>query len=150
MEIALGAHLRVGLQGLKVGLPEIHLGLLPGAGGTQRTPRLIGIPAALEMILSGRHVGAAEALELGLIDRLSDAPPREAAITAAKDVLSGALSPRRTDEIQVKPNHAHLDEMEATLMTTRASCLTPQMCGSGACVLSSNERGIKSRTSGIF
>ncbi|MGB1414580.1 MAG: 3-hydroxyacyl-CoA dehydrogenase NAD-binding domain-containing protein, partial [Paracoccaceae bacterium] len=128
LEIALGAHLRVGLQGLKVGLPEIHLGLLPGAGGTQRTPRLIGIPAALEMILSGRHVGAAEALELGLIDRLSDAPPREAAITAAKDVLSGALSPRRTDEIQVKPNHAHLDEMEAKLMTTHAHLVSPHKC----------------------
>ncbi len=128
LEIAIGAHLRVGLQGLKVGLPEIHLGLLPGAGGTQRTPRLIGIPAALEMILSGRHVGAAEALELGLIDRLSDAPPKEAAITAAKDVLSGALSPRRTDEIQVKPNHAHLDEMEAKLMTTHAHLVSPHKC----------------------
>ena len=128
LEIALGTHLRVGLNGLKLGLPEIHLGLLPGAGGTQRTPRLIGIPSALEMILSGRHLGASEALELNLLDRLSNQTPRDAAITAAKDVLSGILTPRRTDEIQVKPNHAYLEEMEAKLLQTHAHLVSPHKC----------------------
>ena len=128
LEIALGSHLRVGLHGLKVGLPEIHLGLLPGAGGTQRTPRLIGIPAALEIILSGRHVGANEALALGLLDRLSDEAPREAAITAAQDILSSTLTPRRTGKIEVKPNHAHLDEMETKLLQTHAHLVSPHKC----------------------
>ena len=89
LEIALGTHARVALPDLKVGLPEINLGLLPGAGGTQRTPRLIGIPAALEMILSGRHVPAEEALALGLIDRIVEGKPRDVALKAAQDVLNG-------------------------------------------------------------
>ncbi|MFM0162644.1 3-hydroxyacyl-CoA dehydrogenase NAD-binding domain-containing protein [Paraburkholderia sediminicola] len=70
LEVALAAHYRLAVNGAKLGLPEVQLGLLPGAGGTQRTPRLIGAPAALDLILSGRHAGAKEALALGLIDRL--------------------------------------------------------------------------------
>jgi 3-hydroxyacyl-CoA dehydrogenase len=70
LEVALAAHYRLAVDGAKLGLPEVQLGLLPGAGGTQRTPRLIGAQAALELILSGRHAGAKEALALGLIDRL--------------------------------------------------------------------------------
>jgi 3-hydroxyacyl-CoA dehydrogenase len=70
LEVALAAHYRPAVAGAKLGLPEVQLGLLPGAGGTQRTPRLIGAPAALDLILSGRHAGAKEALALGLIDRL--------------------------------------------------------------------------------
>ncbi|KAH0429986.1 3-hydroxyacyl-CoA dehydrogenase [Paraburkholderia fungorum] len=70
LEVALAAHYRLAVDGAKLGLPEVQLGLLPGAGGTQRTPRLIGAPAALDLILSGRHAGAKEALTLGLIDRL--------------------------------------------------------------------------------
>ncbi|MEZ0605244.1 3-hydroxyacyl-CoA dehydrogenase NAD-binding domain-containing protein [Paraburkholderia sp. IW21] len=70
LEVALAAHYRLAVEGAKLGLPEVQLGLLPGAGGTQRTPRLIGAQAALDLILSGRHVGAKEALALGLIDRL--------------------------------------------------------------------------------
>ncbi|CAE6872270.1 Fatty acid oxidation complex subunit alpha [Paraburkholderia domus] len=70
LEVALAAHYRLAVDGAKLGLPEVQLGLLPGAGGTQRTPRLIGAPAALDLILSGRHAGAKEALALGLIDRL--------------------------------------------------------------------------------
>jgi 3-hydroxyacyl-CoA dehydrogenase len=70
LEVALGAHYRLAVEGAKLGLPEVQLGLLPGAGGTQRTPRLIGAQAALDLILSGRHAGAKEALALGLIDRL--------------------------------------------------------------------------------
>ncbi|MGB2407733.1 MAG: 3-hydroxyacyl-CoA dehydrogenase NAD-binding domain-containing protein [Paracoccaceae bacterium] len=128
LEIALGTHARVGIKGLRLGLPEIHLGLLPGAGGTQRTPRLAGIPAALEMILSGRHVPAAEALELGLIDQLCEGEARDVAIDAAKDVLAGRLKTRRTDQITVKPNHAHLDEIEAKLLATKAHLFSPHKC----------------------
>ncbi|WP_153135075.1 3-hydroxyacyl-CoA dehydrogenase NAD-binding domain-containing protein [Paraburkholderia agricolaris] len=70
LEVALAAHYRLAVDGAKLGLPEVQLGLLPGAGGTQRTPRLVGAQAALDLILSGRHAGAKEALALGLIDRL--------------------------------------------------------------------------------
>jgi len=70
LEVALAAHYRLAVDGAKLGLPEVQLGLLPGAGGTLRTPRLIGAQAALDLILSGRHAGAKEALALGLIDRL--------------------------------------------------------------------------------
>ncbi|MFB9126213.1 3-hydroxyacyl-CoA dehydrogenase [Paraburkholderia dipogonis] len=70
LEVALAAHYRIAVDGAKLGLPEVQLGLLPGAGGTQRTPRLIGAQAALDLILSGRHASAKEALALGLIDRL--------------------------------------------------------------------------------
>jgi 3-hydroxyacyl-CoA dehydrogenase len=72
LEVALAAHYRIAVDGAKLGLPEVQLGLLPGAGGTQRTPRLIGVQAALELILSGRHASAKEALTLGLIDRLGE------------------------------------------------------------------------------
>ncbi|PMS35552.1 3-hydroxyacyl-CoA dehydrogenase [Trinickia symbiotica] len=71
LEVALAAHYRIAAAGAKLGLPEVKLGLLPGAGGTQRTPRLIGARAALELMLSGRHASANEALTLGLVDRLS-------------------------------------------------------------------------------
>ncbi|OLL30495.1 3-hydroxyacyl-CoA dehydrogenase [Burkholderia sp. SRS-W-2-2016] len=70
LEVALAAHYRIAVDGAKLGLPEVQLGLLPGAGGTQRTPRLIGAQAALDLILSGRHASAKEALALGLIDRI--------------------------------------------------------------------------------
>ena len=72
LEVALGCHYRVAVKGAKVGLPEVNLGILPGAGGTQRTPRLVGAEVAAEMITSGRHVGAAEALKSGLIDHVDD------------------------------------------------------------------------------
>jgi 3-hydroxyacyl-CoA dehydrogenase len=61
LEVALCAHYRVALASAKFGLPEVNLGLLPGAGGTQRLPRLTGVPKALEMMTSGRHIGTAEA-----------------------------------------------------------------------------------------
>jgi 3-hydroxyacyl-CoA dehydrogenase len=82
LEVALAAHYRLAVRGAKLGLPEVQLGLLPGAGGTQRTPRLIGAAAALDLMLSGRHVRAEEALSLGLIDRLG----------ATDDVLGEGLA----------------------------------------------------------
>src|ERR1700676_895183 len=68
LEIALACHYRVAVPSAKVGLPEVQIGILPGAGGTQRLPRLIGPKAALEMITSGRHVPAEEAKKLGIVD----------------------------------------------------------------------------------
>lgn len=72
LEVALAAHYRVGLASSRYGLPEVNIGLLPGAGGTQRLPRLIGVPKALEAMTSGRHMPAAEAAADGLIDEVVD------------------------------------------------------------------------------
>ncbi|HEY0837110.1 MAG TPA: 3-hydroxyacyl-CoA dehydrogenase NAD-binding domain-containing protein [Azospirillum sp.] len=72
LEVALGCHFRVALRTARVGLPEVKLGLLPGAGGTQRLPRLAGPAKALEIILSGEPVSAPAALELGILDALDD------------------------------------------------------------------------------
>ena len=71
LEVALCAHYRVAVSSAKFGLPEVNLGLLPGAGGTQRLPRLVGVPMALEMMTSGRHISSTEALDNGLIDEVT-------------------------------------------------------------------------------
>src|SRR5271156_1074509 len=70
LENALACHYRIAVDSAKVGLPEVLIGILPGGGGTQRLPRLIGAPTALEMITSGRHVPAPEAVTLGIIDEM--------------------------------------------------------------------------------
>src|SRR5712691_11272077 len=86
LEIALACHYRVAVPSAKVGLPEVQIGLLPGSGGTQRLPRLIGPKAAMEMIVSGRHVPAEEAHRLGIIDELvpEGHDLRQAAIAMAR------------------------------------------------------------------
>lgn len=70
LELALAADLRVASEDARLGLPEVGLGLIPGYGGTQRLPRLIGLSRALDLILTGRHVPADEALSLGLVNRV--------------------------------------------------------------------------------
>ncbi|WP_386077585.1 enoyl-CoA hydratase/isomerase family protein [Vreelandella sp. F11] len=100
LEVALGCHYRVALAGTRVGLPEVKLGLLPGAGGTQRLPRLVGVERALEMITSGRFVAAEEALEAGIIDAISSAEtPLEAGLTAAQAVLADNQMARVTGQL---------------------------------------------------
>ena len=79
LELALAADLRVASPTAKLGLPEVGLGLIPGYGGTQRLPRLIGQGRAFDLIMTGRHVGAEEALQLGLVNRVVD------------DAVAGAL-----------------------------------------------------------
>lgn len=115
LELALSTHARVAVEGLKVGLPEVLLGILPGAGGTQRLPRLIGIPATSEMITTGRHIPATEALELGVVDRIATGDPRDVAIAAGNDVLMGALETRRTGQLTVKPDDAALTKVSDKL-----------------------------------
>jgi len=102
-EIALGCHYRIALPSARVGLPEVKLGILPGAGGTQRTPRLIGARKALEMITKGDHVPAAEALDLGLIDDVIEADsPRAAGLTFARKVIDEAMPARRVRDLEDK------------------------------------------------
>jgi len=83
-ELALGCDARVALAGTVVGLPEVTLGIIPGAGGTQRLPRLIGIPKAIAMICSGERVPADRALSLGLIDKVAPTDFRDHAISWAR------------------------------------------------------------------
>lgn len=97
LEVALAAHYRLALASSRLGLPEVQLGLMPGAGGTQRTPRLIGATAALDLMLSGRHAGAAEAFELGLVDQLGEGDdPVAQGAAYARALLAAGASPRRT------------------------------------------------------
>ncbi|MDR6888290.1 MULTISPECIES: 3-hydroxyacyl-CoA dehydrogenase NAD-binding domain-containing protein [Variovorax] len=99
LEVALSAHYRLAAPSAKLGLPEVQLGLLPGSGGTQRAPRLIGVKPALELMLSGRHTGAKEALSLGLVDRLGTQADARAEGLAYAEELAAAKAPvRRTRE----------------------------------------------------
>jgi len=96
-EIALACHARVIDAKGKIGLPEVKLGLLPGAGGTQRLPRLVGVMPALDMITSGRMVSAHEALALGLVDQVVDQDLREAAKAKALSMIGQPI--RRTGDL---------------------------------------------------
>lgn len=80
LETALACRYRIALDSARIGLPEVNLGLIPGAGGTQRLPRIAGLESALDMITSGRHVGAREACRMGIIDHIAD---QEDLLTAA-------------------------------------------------------------------
>ncbi|WP_170432478.1 3-hydroxyacyl-CoA dehydrogenase NAD-binding domain-containing protein [Ruegeria arenilitoris] len=112
-ELALSCHYRVALDTARVGLPEVHLGLIPGAGGTQRLPRLTGIAAAADIVSTGRQVPANEALNLGIIDEIADGTdPRAAGIAFAKKLVAEGKSPNRirdlTDKIAPDRDNAAL------------------------------------------
>src|SRR5438270_3782407 len=99
LETALACHYRVAVPSAKVGLPEVQIGILPGAGGTQRLPRLVGPKAAMELITSGRHVPAEEAHRLGIIDEVvpEGSDLRSAAIAFARRVADQRPLPRIRD-----------------------------------------------------
>ena len=98
LEVALGAHYRIAQPSARVGLPEVHLGLLPGAGGTQRLPRLTGAEKAIEITTSGRQVKAEEALAVGIIDKIEEGDPQEVGLAYAAELLnSGAIVRKVSD-----------------------------------------------------
>jgi 3-hydroxyacyl-CoA dehydrogenase len=101
LEVALACHYRVAVATAKVGLPEVKLGILPGAGGTQRLPRLIGIEAALDMIISGDPIGAGQAAKAGVIDKLIDGELLEGAIRYARDLIAQKAPPRKIRDINI-------------------------------------------------
>ncbi|WP_345795899.1 3-hydroxyacyl-CoA dehydrogenase NAD-binding domain-containing protein [Castellaniella sp. MT123] len=102
LEVALAAHYRLALPGAKFGLPEVTLGLLPGAGGTQRAPRLIGIQAALTLMLDGKPMGAPQALTLGLVDRLgSTADALQEGLAYTQELLAAGALARPTRDRRI-------------------------------------------------
>ncbi|MFY2836056.1 3-hydroxyacyl-CoA dehydrogenase NAD-binding domain-containing protein [Achromobacter xylosoxidans] len=107
LEVALAAHYRVALPGAKLGLPEVTLGLLPGAGGTQRTPRLIGAAAALDLMLSGKPMTAQAAVAAGLADELAaGTDPLAAGLDYARRLLAQNAAPRRSRDGQALADKA--------------------------------------------
>lgn len=126
-EVALSAHYRCALPSAKVGLPEVKLGLLPGAGGTQRTPRLTGPEAGLDLMTSGVPVGASRAAEVGLVDRIIEGDLLEGGLAWAGELLAEGAGPRRTAEMEV-PAHdsAMFDAYRATLAKRARGQIAPQ------------------------
>ena len=115
LEISMGAHYRIAQTSAKVGLPEIHLGIFPGAGGMIRAPKLIGFEKTLEIVHSGRHVKAAEALEMGLVDVVDESGDAKAAgIAYAQKLLAEGAGVRRTTDIAIEnPGEAWFDAARA-------------------------------------
>ena len=98
LELAMAGHYRVAVADAQVGLPETNLGLIPGAEGTQRLPRLVGVEKAIEMIVSGRPVKAPDALALGLIDRIVEGDLKTGALAFARERLAAGAPHPKTRE----------------------------------------------------
>ncbi|WP_291731322.1 3-hydroxyacyl-CoA dehydrogenase NAD-binding domain-containing protein [Leisingera sp. F5] len=124
LEVALASHYRIAVPSAKMGLPEVNLGILPGAGGTQRLPRLAGTEAALEMITSGRHVSAAEALEKGIIDKIEDGDPRGIGLAYVQELLQLG-TPRRAVGEMPAPEAMDFDAAYATTLKKSRGQLSP-------------------------
>ncbi|GIK25013.1 MAG: 3-hydroxyacyl-CoA dehydrogenase [Betaproteobacteria bacterium] len=116
VETAIACHYRVAQEGTKLGLPEITLGIIPGAGGTQRMPRLIGLEPALDMMLSGKPLSAADAVKVSLVDTAVDGDVTAAAVAYAREIVAAGKGPRRTREMAV----AGADRADEILAARRA------------------------------
>ena len=102
-EIALGCHYRVAGRDARVGLPEVKLGLLPGAGGTQRLPRLIGVQAALPLMMSGEPIRADKAAKIGAVDHVVQDDLLKEAIEYTEKLLDDGVAPRRLCDMRIDP-----------------------------------------------
>ncbi len=99
LEVALGAHYRIATPTAKLGLPEVTLGVIPGAGGTQRMPRLVGLDAALTLMTSGKPVSGAQAQEMGFVDELSSQDLLADALTYAARLIADGAAPRAVTDL---------------------------------------------------
>jgi 3-hydroxyacyl-CoA dehydrogenase len=129
LESALACHYRVANAKAQVGLPEVKLGILPGAGGTQRLPRLIGVEAALGIIVSGDPVPAPQAAKFGVIDKIVDGDLTQGAVAYAKELIATKAPPRRIRDIsldagKLPPNF--FDEAHKRIAKERKNLFAPQ------------------------
>ncbi|RQH09163.1 3-hydroxyacyl-CoA dehydrogenase NAD-binding domain-containing protein [Paraburkholderia dinghuensis] len=106
LELALGCHFRVARRDAQLGLPEVTLGLLPGAGGTQRLPRLVGVETALNMIVSGLRVPAKQFAGTPLVDELVESNVVDTAVAFARQVMADKRPATRARDIRIKDPHA--------------------------------------------
>jgi 3-hydroxyacyl-CoA dehydrogenase len=129
LEVALGCHYRVAIASAKVGLPEVKLGLLPGAGGTQRLPRLIGIEAALGIIVSGDPVPATQAAKAGVIDKIIEGELLEGALDYARGLAAGKAPLRKVRDLTVdtgKIPAGFFDEARKRVAKEKKNLFAPQ------------------------
>ena len=129
LEVALGCQYRVAIASARVGLPEVKLGLLPGAGGTQRLPRLIGIDAALGMIVSGEPVAATQAAKAGVIDKIIEGDLLEGAISYARELAERDAPLRKVREIKVDSSKipaGYFDDARKRIAKEKRNLFAPQ------------------------
>ena len=126
LELALACHYRIALPDTRLGLPEVKLGIIPGGGGTQRLPRLIGARAALTMIAEGRDLGAAEAQRLGLLDECVTGELEAAALAYARRVVREGWTLRRTGELAARLEEPQIfEEFTRTLAKKQRGFAAP-------------------------
>src|SRR3954466_5826109 len=99
LEVAMAGHYRVATADARLGQPEVNLGIIPGAEGTQRLTRLVGVEKAIEMCVTGKLITAPEALAAGLIDRILDGDLREGAAAFARSVAGSGTPPKTRDRV---------------------------------------------------
>jgi len=130
LEIAMACHYRIALPSARVGLPEVLIGILPGGGGTQRLPRLIGPKAALDMIVTGRHVPAAEARRLGIIDEVlpENSDLRESAVAFATRIIDVRPLPRVRDRATKLEDVGLFDAMRKSIARRARNQTAPYHC----------------------
>ena len=126
LELALGCHYRIAVQSAKLGLPEVKLGILPGAGGTQRLPRLIGVKHSLPMVVLGQPISASKAAEVGLIDQIVDGKLLEEAIKYAKSISANNTHARTSERQSELESEQETKEMIAQFKAKHARKLRGQ------------------------
>jgi 3-hydroxyacyl-CoA dehydrogenase len=126
LELAMAGHYRIAVPDAQVGLPEANLGIVPGAGGTQRLPRLVGMAKAAELIVSGQIVKAPAALEIGLLDQLIDGEILQGAIAFAREIAAVRPIPK-TSARTVAPDAAGIAVARELARKTRRNQTAPLM-----------------------
>jgi 3-hydroxyacyl-CoA dehydrogenase len=129
LEVALGCQYRVAVAGAKIGLPEVKLGLLPGAGGTQRLPRLIGVEAALGIIVSGDPVPAPQAAKAGVIDKIVEGDLLEGALDYARSLADQKAPLRKVRDLKVDTGRipaGFFDEARKRVAKEKKNLFAPQ------------------------
>jgi 3-hydroxyacyl-CoA dehydrogenase len=154
LELALGCHWRVAKPGAQLGLPEVHLGLLPGAGGTQRLPRAIGLEAALTMIVSGTAQPAAHFVGTPLVDAVAEGAVLPAALAFAQAVVAEGRSLRRLRDLTIAKDGAQAVLQAARSNVAAASRGLPAPLRCVACVADAVnlpfEQGLKNERDAFF
>lgn len=127
LEVALGCHYRIAVPSARIGLPEVNLGLIPGAGGTQRLPRLTGVDVALDIMTTGRQIGVAEAAKMGVVDLVQDGDPLENGLAYVTDLLANDAPCRPVSEIAA-PEAIDWDAAYDAILASGRGQISPAQC----------------------